>query len=204
MRILICGSPQQQAEIKNALPENLNEIIFQENFINYPDNFPLDGLFLLNEKHIDFNLLPVKYPVFINEVIGSLKDLNATANVLRINGWAGFLQRKVWEVAGNISVDAERVAEALGRKLIVVKDEPGLISAKVIGAIINEAFYALNEKVSTKDEINIAMKLATNYPFGPFEWAEKIGYQKIHDLLSKLSETDSKYKPSFNPENIEE
>lgn len=204
MRILICGSPQQQAEIKNALPENLNEIIFQENFINYPDNFPLDGLFLLNEKHIDFNLLPVKYPVFINEVIGILKDLNAPANVLRINGWAGFLQRKVWEVAGNISVDAERVAEALGRKLIVVKDEPGLISAKVIGAIINEAFYALNEKVSTKDEINIAMKLATNYPFGPFEWAEKIGYQKIHDLLSKLSETDSKYKPSFNPENIEE
>ncbi|MBN9351574.1 MAG: hypothetical protein J0H55_12915 [Chitinophagaceae bacterium] len=204
MRILICGSPQQGAEIKNALPENLNEIIFQENFINYPDNFPLDGLFLLNEKHIDFNLLPVKYPVFINEVIGILKDLNAPANVLRINGWAGFLQRKVWEVAGNISVDAERVAEALGRKLIVVKDEPGLISAKVIGAIINEAFYALNEKVSTKDEINIAMKLATNYPFGPFEWAEKIGYQKIHDLLSKLSETDSKYKPSFNPENIEE
>ncbi len=204
MRILICGSPQQGAEIKNALPENLNEIIFQENFINYPDNFPLDGLFLLNEKHIDFNLLPVKYPVFINEVIGILKDLNAPANVLRINGWAGFLQRKVWEVAGNISVDAERVAEALGRKLIVVKDEPGLISAKVIGAIINEAFYALNEKVSTKDEINIAMKLATNYPFGPFEWAEKIGYQKIHDLLSKLSETDSKYKTSFNPENIEE
>ena len=86
----------------------------------------------------------------------------------------------------------------------MVKDEPGLISAKVISAIVNEAFFALKEKVSTKDEIDIAMKLATNYPFGPFEWAEKIGYQKIYDLLSKLSETDLKYKPCFNPENKEE
>ncbi len=41
--------------------------------------------------------------------------------------------------------------------------------------IINEAWHALAEEVSTKNEIDTAMKLGTNYPYGPFEWAEKIG-----------------------------
>ena len=44
--------------------------------------------------------------------------------------------------------------------------------------IINEAFLALQEGVSTKEEINTAMKLGTNYPLGPFEWVEKIGPYK--------------------------
>ena len=35
--------------------------------------------------------------------------------------------------------------------------------------------------------------LGTNYPFGPFEWSEKIGVHKIASLLLKLSETDSRY-----------
>jgi 3-hydroxybutyryl-CoA dehydrogenase len=53
--------------------------------------------------------------------------------------------------------------------------------------IVNEAFIALKEGVSTKEEIDIAMKLGTNYPYGPFEWAEKIGTERIKNLLSKLS-----------------
>ncbi len=59
--------------------------------------------------------------------------------------------------------------------------------------IINEAFYALGDDVSTKEEIDVAMKLGTNYPFGPFEWGEKIGLQNIIELLKKLSENDKRY-----------
>ena len=40
-------------------------------------------------------------------------------------------------------------------------------------------FLQLGENVSTRDEIDTAMKLGTNYPFGPFEWAEKIGLKNI-------------------------
>jgi 3-hydroxybutyryl-CoA dehydrogenase len=40
------------------------------------------------------------------------------------------------------------------------------------------------------------MKLGTNYPFGPFEWAEKIGIRYIYQLLKKLEETDPRYKPA--------
>ena len=74
-----------------------------------------------------------------------------------------------------------------------MKDEPGLVSARVISMIINEAFFALGENVSSIEEIDLAMKLGTNYPYGPFEWSEKIGLQNIYHLLHKLSQTDKRY-----------
>jgi 3-hydroxybutyryl-CoA dehydrogenase len=65
----------------------------------------------------------------------------------------------------------------------------------VVSMIINEAFIALGENVSTREEIDTAMKLGTNYPYGPFEWAELIGVENIISLLNKLSEKDNHYQP---------
>ena len=69
----------------------------------------------------------------------------------------------------------------------------GLLQARIIAMIINEAYYALEENVSTKEQIDIAMKLGTNYPYGPFEWSEKIGIEKIYFLLEKLSAQNKRY-----------
>ena len=55
---------------------------------------------------------------------------------------------------------------------------------KVIGSKTNTS--------STK-EIDIAMKLGTNYPYGPFEWASLIGLNKIAKLLEILNLTDKRY-----------
>jgi 3-hydroxybutyryl-CoA dehydrogenase len=77
-----------------------------------------------------------------------------------------------------------------------VDDQPGFISARVIVMIINEAFLALGEGVSSKNDINTAMKLGTNYPYGPFEWAEKIGIKNIITLLKKMSATNPAYTPA--------
>jgi 3-hydroxybutyryl-CoA dehydrogenase len=61
--------------------------------------------------------------------------------------------------------------------------------------IINEAYFALSEGVSTKAQINIAMKLGTAYPYGTFEWSERIGLQNIASLLLKLSRQQKRYMP---------
>ncbi len=61
---------------------------------------------------------------------------------------------------------------------------------------INEAWFALEENVSSKEEIDVAMKLGTNYPYGPFEWASLIGIEKIFELLQKLSTYDKRYLPA--------
>ena len=135
-------------------------------------------------------------PVLINSVIQTLTELNAGKNVLRINGWKGFLQRKIWEVAGAVSEEVKQIFTALDKRYIEVADEPGLVAARTISMIVNEAYFALGEEVSTKTEIDIAMKLGTNYPYGPFEWAEKIGVKNIYGLLKTLSAISKRYLPA--------
>jgi 3-hydroxybutyryl-CoA dehydrogenase len=45
----------------------------------------------------------------------------------------------------------------------------GLIAGGILAMIVNDAWLVLGEGVSPKEEINIALKLGTNYPLGPFE-----------------------------------
>ncbi|MFX8832908.1 3-hydroxyacyl-CoA dehydrogenase family protein, partial [Acinetobacter baumannii] len=71
-----------------------------------------------------------------------------------------------------------------------------MLAARVVAMIINEAYFGWGEGISSKADIDIAMKLGTNYPYGPFEWGYKIGVQKILELLQVLSKTDDRYTPA--------
>jgi 3-hydroxybutyryl-CoA dehydrogenase len=170
-------------------------------WIKATDNFSFknykeaDAFFILTDG-TDFNFTETVKPVFINSVTTTLKELNAADNVLRINGWDTFLQRSVWEIAGKINDESKTIVEKINKKIFLVADESGFISAKIIAMIINEAYFALGDEVSSKNEIDTAMKLGTNYPYGPFEWAEKIGVKNIYGLLQKLSVTDKRYQPA--------
>ncbi len=135
-------------------------------------------------------------PIFINSVVQTLAGLAAPANVYRINGWATFLKRSVWEIAGPVTANIESIFTSLNIKCSMVKDEPGFIAARVIAMIINEAYFAIEDEVSSKAEIDTAMKLGTNYSYGPFEWTGLIGANNILALLQKLNTTDTRYKPS--------
>jgi 3-hydroxybutyryl-CoA dehydrogenase len=75
----------------------------------------------------------------------------------------------------------------------------GFIFPRTIVQIINEAYFALAEKVATKDDIDRAMKFGVNYPKGPFEWAENresIVLCLLNELLEKTG--DQRYKPAPN------
>jgi 3-hydroxybutyryl-CoA dehydrogenase len=155
-----------------------------------------DAFFSLKEGSIPAGFNFMAKPVIINSVVQTLSCLATPANVYRINGWAGFLNRPVWEVAGTANEEMETLFNILNIKTNFVKDEPGFISARIIAMIINEAYFAVEDNVSSKAEIDTAMKLGTNYPYGPFEWAALIGSGNILALLKKLYETDSRYRPA--------
>jgi len=154
-----------------------------------------DAFFSLKNGHILPEFASLQKPVFINSVIQTLTDAAAPPNVHRINGWSTFLKRPVWEMAGSENETITSVFQSLQIKINFVQDQPGFIAARVIAMIINEAYFALEDNVSSKTEIDTAMKLGTNYPYGPFEWASLIGTAHIVALLQKLYETDSRYKP---------
>lgn len=162
---------------------------------------------LFEEEGLAFSGITTK-PVFVNAVITTGAAL--PANCIRINAWTGFLKREVIELAATpacsltskIYKDSLFVLPTLGWKYQIVADIPGMIAARVIAMIINEAYFGLGDEISSKAGIDTAMKLGTNYPHGPFEWSEKIGLQKIYALLKKLSEQDSRYTvaPSLEKE----
>jgi 3-hydroxybutyryl-CoA dehydrogenase len=196
MYIFILADERQKKEILAIPPAEDTSVFFTSAITDLDPSKNYDAFFILtSEKDIDIKKFNGK-PVFFNRVIETLSGSGYDENVGMINAWPGFLERSLWEAASGEKNKNNKIFEALNRKIVFVKDEPGMVSARVISMIINEAFFALGEKISTSEEIDMAMKLGTNYPHGPFEWAEKIGIENIYLLLQKLAEKEERYLPS--------
>jgi 3-hydroxybutyryl-CoA dehydrogenase len=151
---------------------------------------------LFEKNHVDAlkELLPKL--VIINSVEETLSETNSS--FVRINGWNTFLESSLIEASSLHENNKQKTEEAFSlfnKKIEWVDDIVGFITPRIVSMIINEAFIAWKEGVSTKEEIDTAMKLGTNYPYGPFEWSEKIGIKKIKSLLEKLSLQQKRYEP---------
>ena len=189
MMIVVKASEQQrQAFLLKPLPKNY-KIIWQEDELLIGDIY-FDLTF--EEQGFAYEKITNK-PLFINDVLK--KCIPFTNNIVRLNGWNSFLENEILElvITDKNKQMATNALQQLGWQYNIAPDEPGMIAPRIISMIINEAYYAFGEGVSTKKEIDIAMKLGTNYPFGPFEWSEKIGLQKIYSLLKILAQQDDRY-----------
>lgn len=121
-------------------------------------------------------------------------------NLFGFCGLPTLINRSVLEISVYQESDrnmVKRICERLNTEFALVLDQPGLITARVIAMIINEAHFTLEDGTATKEDIDLAMKLGTNYPFGPFEWCERIGRKNIVRLLKAVYEEsgDDRYKP---------
>jgi 3-hydroxybutyryl-CoA dehydrogenase len=131
----------------------------------------------------------------LSEIVG----LKSRTNFFGFCGMPTFLNRDLLEISISKQDDKrmlEEVCEKLDTKFAVVKDQVGLITPRVICMIINEAYFAIQEKIASREDIDLAMKLGTNYPFGPFEWCKRIGIKNVFELLSTVHKTtkDDRYQ----------
>ena len=87
--------------------------------------------------------------------------------------------------------------QSLGKEVEVVQDEVGLVYPRILSLIINEAAFAVTEKVANVQDIDVAMKKGVNYPKGPLEWAEKIGIEDVLAVLVGLYRQfgEERYRP---------
>jgi 3-hydroxybutyryl-CoA dehydrogenase len=69
--------------------------------------------------------------------------------------------------------------------------DPDSIAERVILAIVNEAYRTMGDRVATADDIDRAMQLGANHPFGPFAWARQTGLEEIAVSLDQLAADDS-------------
>ncbi len=114
-------------------------------------------------------------------------------------GLRSLVNRDILEVALLEKSDhgkLEVICQQLGTDFRIVSDQAGMVTPRVIGMIINEAYCTLEEGTATREDIDLAMKLGTNYPWGPFEWGERIGLGSVVRMLDAVRrETDDeRYK----------
>jgi 3-hydroxybutyryl-CoA dehydrogenase len=199
MKIIVSCLDARKAELtaNGLLPRA--EVIYirslQERTAHFADAF-IDLDFENNPDYIrQLETVPVQL-VIVNSVDSTLAEINPS--FIRINAWPTFLSSALLEAScldDNKKTLAEQVLSVFNKKIEWIPDEPGFITPRIISMIINEAYFALSEGVSTKEEMDTAMKLGTNYPYGPFEWSEKIGLGNIATLLSRLSRQQTRYTP---------
>lgn len=130
-----------------------------------------------------------------------------TSRPERVVGYATFFplkERKVIELSAGLRTEEEAMREAetlfraLGKEPVRVRDTPGLVFPRILSLIINEAARSLDEGVARAEEIDVAMRLGTNYPRGPLRWADQVGLDEVLAVLEGLQrETgDERYRPA--------
>ncbi len=108
-----------------------------------------------------------------------------------------YIKKQSEETLGFLLQQSETAGQFLGYdKMHWVESRIGLVTARVLCMIINEAYYTVQEGTANKSDIDTAMKLGTNYPKGPFEFAQLFGINLVYKQLEALFEDtkEERYK----------
>ncbi|MHB9150319.1 MAG: 3-hydroxyacyl-CoA dehydrogenase NAD-binding domain-containing protein, partial [Thermoleophilia bacterium] len=113
------------------------------------------------------------------------------------------LERDFFEVGTGPDTSAETVAVVLGlvAKLgghaVVTPHRVGYLVNSVLIPMINEAAFALLEGLASREDIDLAIRLGLNHPFGPLELADRIGVDFVLRVMDALHEeyADDRYRP---------
>jgi 3-hydroxybutyryl-CoA dehydrogenase len=89
------------------------------------------------------------------------------------------------------------LSERLGKTPVEVNDAPGFVSNRVLMPLLNEAMFAVMERVATPEAIDEVFKLGMAHPMGPLTLADFIGLDVCLDIMRVLEDGlgDPKYRP---------
>lgn len=207
MKILVIGEPAHFDECRQKLGEHQYTHLLShreaETALASADTV-FD--FLVDEHRDSFNIY-ASSPVtgFVNTCKVTLASLargvrrKMRCTLFGFNGLPTQFNRNLLEVSLLKEEDRNALAKIcgkLGTQYMVVDDRVGLVTPRVLCMIINEAYYTVQEGTATREDIDLAMKLGTNYPYGPFEWCKKIGLKNVYELLAAIYDDtkDERYK----------
>jgi 3-hydroxybutyryl-CoA dehydrogenase len=210
MKILARGSKNRIKELKEKLENVSCEIVaiddsdlLSANVNNFDVIFDLKFDEKSNQLKYYAGLKDI--PVFVcavkQQLAKAVFDYGNKVDCLLfgINALPTFIHRNLLEVCllkQEQLAQLENILKQLQWDFKLVNDRVGMVTPRILFMIINEACYTLQEGTASKEDIDISMKLGTNYPFGPFEWANKIGIKHVNETLEAiyLDTHDERYK----------
>lgn len=76
--------------------------------------------------------------------------------------------------------------QAMGKKVSVIKDVPGMVVARTVAMLVDLAVDAVAREVASTQDVDTAMRMGVNYPVGPLEWGERLSASFVRGLLDAL------------------
>jgi len=92
---------------------------------------------------------------------------------------------------------SKKFSESLNKTVVTVNDSPGFVTSRLIYVLCNEAVKMKMEGIASTEDIDVACKLAFNFPMGPLELSDLVGndiYLHIGEYLGGA--LGEKYKPA--------
>ncbi|WP_306455707.1 3-hydroxyacyl-CoA dehydrogenase PaaH [Marinomonas spartinae] len=88
---------------------------------------------------------------------------------------------------------------AVGIKVSEVADSPALVVMRTVAMLANEAADAVLNGVSSVEGVDNAMRYGVNYPLGPLAWADRIGIDRVQQVLNALQTSygEDRYRTSL-------
>ncbi len=207
-RIYLSGTESVNNEIKVLLKDKAEfidnikdkpELII--NSTNYPFEKKSEELKFIIEK--SESQVPVLTSSLCYSVSEQCAMIKSPGRLIGIGLYDTFSNAKRIEIApskitdNTILKNAENILGELGITYSIVPDRVGMIFPRIVSMIINEATQVYSEKVASKEDIDTAMKLGTNYPLGPLEWADRLGVGLVYNILTALQRDfgEDRYRP---------
>lgn len=207
-KIFLFGKDSIKKEIKTLFGENAdftntlnNDVDIIIDSTNYPRAKKLENIKSI-DKHCKTGI-----PVLTSSLCISVSEQCTMSKLphrlIGIGLYDTFSSAKRIELApskitdSEILKNAEKILTGFGINYSIVPDRVGLVFPRILSMIINEAAQVFSEKIATKEDIDTAMKLGTNYPFGPLEWADRLGIELVYEVLSALQREfgEDRYRP---------
>jgi 3-hydroxybutyryl-CoA dehydrogenase len=159
------------------------------------EGFPMGPFELMDLVGIDVNLAAARG---VWEGLGRPDRLRPSAIQERLVD-AGRLGRKTgagfyrYEGGRRVSV-AEQFAAGSGGSTTLAD---AAVAERILLAVVNEAWHALGDRVATKADIDLALRLGAGHPVGPFERTERLGgASAVVAALESLAASGDRFLPA--------
>ncbi len=204
-RILIVGLANAAIEMREALDQAYAHVNVCEN-AEAVEEMPLDSTVVIDGgdgvsdrgsfiTELDGLFAPdtvLLVDAYATDLIALAKRLRHPERVVGFGLLGSLSRQSVLEIvaAEETSDDAlelaEELFESIGKRTVLVGNSAGLFLGRTVGSIVNEAVCAVQEDVATPDDVDLAMRLGTNYPLGPIAWGREIGGDRVVRILQRL------------------
>lgn len=91
---------------------------------------------------------------------------------------------------------ARAFGKAIGKQTIVAADSPGFVVNRILLPLLNEAFFAVSERLASIPDIDRGVQLGLGHPMGPLTLADMIGLDTLYEIMEVFQKDtfDSKYR----------